>query len=126
MRCHKHRKRPAVAVCLHCGVGVCQDCLEAARRDADKVSKHGGCQHGDVATHRGLHQVRDQLRLLTRVQSLLCILAGGPFLGLAVVVYWVGATMFSVMIGIISVIFTGGGIVMWRREIRLYRCEPKR
>ena len=120
MKCHKHSRRPAVALCLHCGVGICRECLLAARRDSKKGLPHQGCRHRPATPYRSLHEMRDQLRLLVRVQSALCIIATGPFLGLAIVVYWAGAWPLAVIIGVVAVMFTATGIIWWRRESRLY------
>ena len=119
MKCIKHKRREAVAVCLHCGVGICEACLKAARKNVDDARRDSRCGHEAAATFRRLHQLHEQLKLAAAAQIAFGFTTAFFFLGIAVVFLMKDEWATSVLTGFIAIACLIVVVRWWLRECKL-------
>ena len=112
MRCYYHRDADAIAVCRHCGRGVCEACVA----EVNKVSACRDRCEGDVTALQIMVARSDSAfgtaaRQL-RIASLICVLFAGLFVVLSRQVPYAMATWlllpaaFVLLIGAVLLVFT--------------------
>ena len=117
MKCMKHKKRHAVAVCSFCGAALCHDCADKTTDGRWVCSTI--CRRLSGTITRGFEDLRKELELLSGVQIMASIAAGILFFFAGVIVLAAGILFLGLDLMAASVICAAAGIVWHRKALAL-------
>ena len=117
MKCMKHKRRVAVAVCSFCGAALCPDCADKTTDGRWVCSTI--CRRVSGTITRGFECLQKQLELLSDVQIMCAIGAGVIFFLTGLVVLVKGLWPLTLYLMAVAVVCVVVGVVWRRKEIAL-------
>ena len=117
MKCIKHKRRHAVAVCSFCGAGLCHDC--AGKTTDGRWVCSSICRRISGTITHGFEDLHNELHMLSRVQAVASVVAGMLFFLAGPIVIPSGFLFLGVYLMVAGVICAGAGLAWHRKEVAL-------
>ena len=117
MKCMRHKKRHALAVCSFCGAALCHDCAEKTTDGRWVCSTI--CRRVSGTITRGFEDLRKELELLSGVQIMAAIATGIIIFLTGLVILAKGLWPLSLYLMAVAVVCVAIGVIWRRKEIAL-------
>lgn len=108
MKCFRHQTTDAVAVCVHCGRSLCEDCV--VDRNATRLVCSSECQKALTQSEMALRLLLDKSSQSARASAFYCYLTAGLSAAAAVAAWFMLPSPFLIYFtGACSVVLFAAG-----------------